>query len=186
MRQHVHGTLATCHLFFTAPTTLPRFPCCSDANRGVRGCSKSTANNPTHGQTSKVKFDILYSRSLDDSSTFSWKCFAGKGSSEFRPFWCLSITQELGSTRSRRNAFSRHLSTFACVSIWRGTPRPAQSDALVRDPTRGADVVIPRRWSWTPRCGLDGFPPSPRTGPTRSRFATPASRDVSREALRKS
>lgn len=50
LRQHVHGTLATCHLFFAAPNALSRFPGTSDADRGVTGCSlvDSDENIPTH------------------------------------------------------------------------------------------------------------------------------------------
>jgi hypothetical protein len=53
-------------------------------------------------------------------------------------------------------------------------------------PIQGRDLGIPRRWSRTRPCGVDGSRRSLRTGLTRSSFATPASPCASREELRKS
>ena len=76
LRQHVHGTLATCHLLFAAPTTLSRFPC-SRANRGVRGCSKSDSKQSNARQTSTgqvVKFDKNQSKSSHRIRVSNFSC----------------------------------------------------------------------------------------------------------------
>lgn len=68
LRQHVHGTLATYHLFFAAPNALSRFPGTSDADRGVTGCSKSTATKTF--QRTSWRFDKIV-RSLRDMKCVS-------------------------------------------------------------------------------------------------------------------